>query len=399
MKKYLIILSVILLSTPLMAQQYLAATDETTNAVIKFTVVDTEGNPIQDAQVILYDAKQKWRIDSARMHKPYYTDVNGEVEIDSLPALQYWFNVRKNYATNKFTVTNTETVIDTNNATNIMVPIRDLSQNEFSLCGLCDNKTWITDSIVIFGISQPYDADSKLLSDGTWYDSNGNHGFWWFNEDESTLTYDYDTTSNNGGGSSLDAELIELTDTSFVGEMSLIGLPATYYMSAVYDTINLSLSVQDTTLNLDSNGEALLTVDDLMIEANYCFTCTITLSQTVFSGDDVGNVEVYVTREDRCGNQVVDTITVTIIPFSSIDEITPSQLKIYPNPANDFIVLESTGESILCVEMFDISGRLVKKTTVNTEQYTLQVPDLNPGIYFIRISSSRHIVVRKIVVE
>jgi len=397
MKKNLLILFVILFSIPLMAQHI--SKKETSAAGLKFTVVDTDGNPILGAKVLLYDSKRKWRIDSARMSKPVYTDVNGEVEIDSLQAMRYWFNIRKDYANNKFTVTNTETIIDTNNLTSITVPIRDLSQNEFFLCGLCDNKTWITDSIVIFGISQPYDADSKLLSDGSWYDSNGNHGFWWFNEDESILTYDYDTTSNNGGGSSLDAELIELTDSSFVGGMELLGLPATYYMSAVYDTISLSISAEDTTLYLDSNGEASIWVDDLVIEADYCFTCTTTLSQTDFGLEDVGDVEVAVMMEDRCGNQAVDTITITIIQSSTVDEIVHTNLNIYPNPVKDFAVIENQDDNILQLELFNISGKRLTNLNTNARNYTLDVRNLTQGIYFVRVTTTKGLAVRKIIIE
>ena len=399
MKNYLLILVVILFSIPLFSQDIRRTKEALSDGGLKFTVVDTDGNPISDAKVLLYDTQRKWRIDSARMGKPVYTDVNGQIEIDSLLPLKYWFNIRKDYATNKFTVTNTETIIDTNSLINITITIRDLTQNEFYLCGLCDNKTWITDSIVIFGISQPYDADSKLVSDGTWYDSNGNHGFWWFNEDESILTYDYDSTSNNGGGSSLDATLIELTDTSFVGGMELFGLPATYYMSAVYDTISFNISAHDTTLYLDSNGEASITADDLIIEADYCFTCTTTLSQSNFTTDDIGNVAVYVTMEDRCENQAVDTITITIMPYSSVNEFSHSNLRIYPNPASDFVIIDNQNNKIISIELFDISGRFVEKYTMNTKKTTIDVTHLQQGIYFVRVFSAKGIAVRKMVVE
>ena len=399
MKNYLLILVVILFSIPLFSQDIRRTKEALSDGGLKFTVVDTDGNPISDAKILLYDTQRKWRIDSARMGKPVYTDVNGQIEIDSLLPLKYWFNIRKDYATNKFTVTNTETIIDTNSLINITITIRDLTQNEFYLCGLCDNKTWITDSIVIFGISQPYDADSKLVSDGTWYDSNGNHGFWWFNEDESILTYDYDSTSNNGGGSSLDATLIELTDTSFVGGMELFGLPATYYMSAVYDTISFNISAHDTTLYLDSNGEASITADDLIIEADYCFTCTTTLSQSNFTTDDIGNVAVYVTMEDRCENQAVDTITITIMPYSSVNEFSHSNLRIYPNPASDFVIIDNQNNKIISIELFDISGRFVEKYTMNTKQTTIDVTHLMQGIYFVRVFTSKGVAVRKMVVE
>jgi hypothetical protein len=367
---------------------------------ISFTVVDTDGNPVPEAKVLLYDTKRKWRVDSASIAKPVYTNDDGQVEINSLLPLKYWFNVSKDYQTNKFTITNTGESIDTSGVTEITIQIRDLSQNEFYLCGLCDNKTWITDSIVIFGNSIPYDADSKLLSDGTWYDSNGNHGFWWFNEDETVLTYDYDSTSNNGGGSTIDATLIELTDTYFAGEMDMFGLPATYYMSAEYDTVNLFLSANDTTIYLNSNGEAFLMPDDLIVETDYCFTCTLSLSQTVFDINDIGDNEVYVTLEDRCGNTATDTIVVTVISNAvSVNEKIKPEVRIYPNPADEFIIIESYNERIIGVDMFDVSGRIVNRFTAKNEKYTINTSGVQRGIYFVRIFTDAGPFTKKIVVE
>ncbi len=363
---------------------------------IKFTVVDTSGNPIPNAKVLLYDTQRKWRIDSCYLAKPVYTDANGQIEINSLLPMRYWFNIRKGYMTNRFT--RKDTIIDTTGTiTNITVPIRDLTQNEFYMCGLCDNKTWITDSIVIFGISQPYNADSKLLSDETWYDSNGNHGFWGFNNDETKMTYNYDSTSANGGGSTVDADLIELTDSSFVGNMLMFGIPTTYYMSAVYDTISLSLTAHDTTIYLDSSGISNITPDDLFINHNYCFTCSTTLSQSSFNTGNIGDNTVIVTTEDRCGNFAVDTIIVTVVPsVNAINEIVKSVLKIYPNPAHDFIVIQNLNFQYL--QILDITGKIVKQFMPNDKSFKIRVSDLNQGIYFIRIYTAKDIITGKFIV-
>lgn len=365
---------------------------------IRFTIVDTSGNPVQGAKVLLYDTKQKWRVDSGAINTPVYTDLNGQVEISSLLPVEYWFNIRKGYLTNRFTVKNTAAAIDTTQVTNITITIRDLSQNEFYMCGPCDNKTWITDSMVIFGITQPYDADSKLLSDGTWFDSNGNHGFWWFNPGETTMTYDYDSSSANGGGSVVEATLIELTDSSFSGNMNMFGMPVTYYMSAQYDTISLQLSVPDTTIYLDSNGFAMITPDDLMINSGYCFTCTTSLSQSVFGISDIGNGEVAITTQDRCGNSVTDTFTVTIMEPLSVNERQTPVINLFPVPAADHVKIECT-EKLIGIYLSDISGRLVLRQGLNDSHYSMNTAELKPGMYFVKIVTLQGSVVKKIIIE
>ena len=364
---------------------------------ILFTVIDTAASPVQGAKINLYDTKSKWRIDSCRIAKSFYTDSNGQVEINSLLPVEYWFNIRKDYMNNRFTVNNYTN--DTTSITNIEVTIRDLTTKEFYMCGLCDNKTWITDSIVTFGISTPYDADSKLLSDGTWYDSNDNHGYWWFSSDETSMTYDYDSNSSNGGGSTVDADLIELTDNSFVGDMAMLGIPVTYYMSANYDVIDLNLTAYDTTIYLDNNGQASLSYDDLMINSSYCFTCTSSLSQSSFDTNDIGNVDVYITLEDRCGNSTTDTITVTIAasPYS-VNKIAKSEISIYPNPVSDFISIKSN-DNIRMIEFYSVNGQLVKQMILNKKQVKINTSDINNGFYFCRIYTSKAVVTKKIVVE
>jgi len=365
---------------------------------IRFTVVDTSGNPVSGARVLMYDTERKWRIDSCSVAKPFYTDINGHVLINSLLPVKYWFNVRKDYMTNRFTIKNTGTAIDTNTITNIKDTIRDLSQKELYMCGPCDNKTWITDSMVIFGVSQPYNADSKLLSDGTWSDSNGNHGYWWFSVDETRMTYNYDTTSPNGGGSTIEATLIKLTDSTFSGDMTMFGLPVTYYMSARYDTVNLNLTAQDTTINLDNNGEAHISPDDLNIVSGYCFASGITLSQSDFDMNDIGNVEVYVTLEDRCGNRVTDTITITIGQSLAVNDNFKSYFNIFPIPANDYVVIESS-ERIENIDMYNMLGIKVKQFAINKEQYIIDTSDLIHGLYLIRIATANGVIVKKLIVK
>ena len=367
---------------------------------INFTVTDTAGNPISGAKLILYDTQDKWKIDSCRIAKAVYTDNNGQVEIKSLAPIKYWFNVRKDTMTNRFTLDSTSSAIDTSNTTNITVVIRDLTQNELYMCGLCDNKTWITDSMIILGVTWPYDADTKLLSDATWWDSNGRYGYWWFNSDESVMTYNYlDGTS---GGSVIDATNLTITDSTWVGDMQMMGTSVKYFMSVPnLDTINLSLSVQDTTIYLNSNGVANLTSDDLFINSSYCFTCNTTLSKSSFDMSDIGDNVVYVTMQDRCGNSVIDSLTITVAEAIStaITESAKSNINIYPNPASDFVLIESKDDRIKQVELYTMNGMLIGRSIVNNTQFSYRVSDLKDGLYLLKVYTSKGVIAKKIVVQ
>lgn len=354
------------------------------------TVTDTSNNPVGNAMVELYDTERKWRIDSCYVSKPLYTDTNGQVLITSLLPIQYWFNIRSGYMTNRFTVKNTVTPIDTSAITYVNVPLKDLSEKGFYMCGLCDNKTWITDSLVIFGVSQQYSADSRLLSDGTWSDSNGNHGYWWFSPDETKMSYSYDQDSPNGGGSTVEATLIELTDSSFVGDMTMMGLPVRYFMSDIIDSINLNIVARDTLLFLNNNGLATLTADGLLYSSSYSFNSSISLSKEMFTNSELGANTVFVTITDRCGNTYTDTITVNVAAPTGIGIKGKNTLKIFPNPAADYVFIEND-EQIATVEITDLMGKVVFTQNGCGNSTTLNTSGLSRGVYIICINSHKNI--------
>ena len=83
--------------------------------------------------------------------------------------------------------------------------------------------------------------------------------------------------------------------------------------------------------------------------------------------------------------------------------LTHSAISIYPNPADDFLIVkileEGNGEST--IELFDSQGRLIQS---HIDKYpgthTLEMSELKAGIYMVRISldgkylSSRRIIKR-----
>ena len=73
---------------------------------------------------------------------------------------------------------------------------------------------------------------------------------------------------------------------------------------------------------------------------------------------------------------------------SSINEVSQKMIRLFPNPTNDFITVSSP-EIIYKLEIFNISGELVKSLSVTDYSSSFSVNDLLPGIYGCRITSSR----------
>lgn len=77
---------------------------------------------------------------------------------------------------------------------------------------------------------------------------------------------------------------------------------------------------------------------------------------------------------------------------TGITELENDFFTIYPNPANDFINIQSkTGSAILNVEIVDARGQVVSNSPVNGNQ--LSVSELADGVYFVRVTSEEGVAV------
>jgi hypothetical protein len=68
-----------------------------------------------------------------------------------------------------------------------------------------------------------------------------------------------------------------------------------------------------------------------------------------------------------------------------------SRLKIYPNPASDFISLKSNLSANSKIEIVDLSGRLIKQIIYTGIENTIDVRDLKVGNYVIKIRGQKNI--------
>ena len=85
----------------------------------------------------------------------------------------------------------------------------------------------------------------------------------------------------------------------------------------------------------------------------------------------------------------------------SVDEILTEHtlLTVYPNPANDFINLESNYTPIQKIEIYDIQGRLVLSQIVRETllQYHLNISELSSGSYLLKATTNQGIESIKII--
>ena len=77
-----------------------------------------------------------------------------------------------------------------------------------------------------------------------------------------------------------------------------------------------------------------------------------------------------------------------------------ANLNIYPNPAQSMINIESSLNGEAQVNIFDMTGRCVKEVSVeNMSKASINVEDLNKGVYFITVQQDKSYSIQKLVIE
>jgi len=73
---------------------------------------------------------------------------------------------------------------------------------------------------------------------------------------------------------------------------------------------------------------------------------------------------------------------------TAIDELRDEQFKVYPIPARGFITIESK-LNINSIKLFDLTGKCVLNVNIGNENnYKMELPALNHGLYLLQINNS-----------
>ncbi len=83
---------------------------------------------------------------------------------------------------------------------------------------------------------------------------------------------------------------------------------------------------------------------------------------------------------------------------SSIDAGFLSELKVYPNPAQDHLVLSLDHPEESQVTLIDLQGRVLKQATLQGTA-EMSVEDLPAGLYLVQVRSKNHQVTQKVRID
>jgi len=76
---------------------------------------------------------------------------------------------------------------------------------------------------------------------------------------------------------------------------------------------------------------------------------------------------------------------------------TNTEISIYPNPAKDYIQINTDNLNIETCEILDINGKTIKHQTINASKFKIEIADLPKGIYFLKFNTNNGIITKRIV--
>ena len=82
----------------------------------------------------------------------------------------------------------------------------------------------------------------------------------------------------------------------------------------------------------------------------------------------------------------------------SVDDVLASKFNVYPNPAKDFLTIDSRNINISSVNVFNVLGtKVLERKELNDNK--LDISSLSNGIYFLKISADNATLTKKFIVE
>ncbi|MBS4013731.1 MAG: Ig-like domain-containing protein [Bacteroidetes bacterium] len=102
--------------------------------------------------------------------------------------------------------------------------------------------------------------------------------------------------------------------------------------------------------------------------------------------------------ENRSVEITEDVIINDIWLVTNITELFTYQIKIYPNPASDYVFIKS--DSVIeMIELYDLNGRSIKSLMLNSNEYKIDLSALNNGMYIIKIYTGNNIINKKVILN
>lgn len=227
-----------------------------------------------------------------------------------------------------------------------------------------------------------YKYDEKTLAEDIFFYPNPEGDFPDYPQMHNMLTsYEFWAADDNGGGG-LNYVIDYLLNYEQIGEIGLtVTANAEQDTICLNESLNLSVEVYGGTGDYTYSWTPAELLDDAESQ------------NPVATPTEAGEVTFTVTVDD--GLETVEaSVTVFVKDCISVEENILNNVSIYPNPAEDFIMINS--ENVEFAEVIDIYGRVITASEINGET-RIDMSNFANGIYYVRLHRNGETAVQKVV--
>jgi len=100
-------------------------------------------------------------------------------------------------------------------------------------------------------------------------------------------------------------------------------------------------------------------------------------------------------------NSCIDTSACVLVEYVGLEnqKLVNEAIKIYPNPTKETLTITNLNSTVVEIQIIDISGKIVHQTTPNNQQININVSNLEPGLYLVRMITNNQIINRPFIKE
>ena len=132
------------------------------------------------------------------------------------------------------------------------------------------------------------------------------------------------------------------------------------------------------------------------INAGANVTETVTVNSNGMNVGDTKSAKLHCFSSDIENSEVVVPVSLTITDVS-VNEHNQIEVKVYPNPATNFVQVSS--DQIQRVEIYNMMGQLVFEQNYNESHIVIPTSSIAPGTYAVKVTASNGTITKQVVVK
>jgi len=230
----------------------------------------------------------------------------------------------------------------------------------------------------------------------------------WTGEDISINLYEDDLTTPEVDGLSSDATIYwivqqDVTLFNYLVDLSITSVPGAEFVNQMYVNQTIVIGCQDSTA-FNYNSAATI-ADGACVPIIEGCTDSLACNWNIDANMDNDSCEYAIEEYLDCNGLCINDFDldgecdeVDYDDGLGMDEL-DNQINLYPNPASEYVEINSSTEMIESISVITITGKLMQEHQVNAMQYRINNTELARGMYFIKIKMTNQEITKQVLFE